>query len=213
VKFHFAPKLVAAFALTAAAAASQAAIVVYNSQAAFTAATTAVGTDTFNNMALVSTPSPLFRAAGTYAYTASSANGFFPAGTLADVWLSNNTATDSIVFSAFGSNPTAIGGFFFGSDINGAFAAGTSIIIDVTDSSGTVSQTIANSTQTSFLGFTTDTSLVSMTVRSVQPAGAFRWGTINDLQLGRASTGVPEPGSFALAGLAMLAAFGARRRA
>jgi hypothetical protein len=165
--------------------AAQAALTVYTSQAAFLAAVTAPGIDTFNDFSITgSTPSPINRiAGGLYSYTGTvSTTSFFGAGTAADHWLSTNTATDTITFNAFPANVRAIGGFFFGSDISGLFASGN-ITVVAADGSGTSTQTIVGAATSSFRGFVSDGTLTSLTVTSVQPVSGFLWPTVNDLIL------------------------------
>ena len=199
-------------ALLATSLASQATITVYTSQAAFLSAVTAPGVDTFNDLSLSSAPSPITRTAGAYGYTgAVTTTSFFQAGTTADVWLSTNTATDAITFSGFTGGANAVGGLFFGSDINGAFAAG-SLTLSATDASGTVTQTLVGAANSSFLGFVSDGALSSLVVSSVQPASGFLWPTVNNLTL--AVSAVPEPGTYALllAGLGVVGVLARRRR-
>jgi hypothetical protein len=70
-------KSLAAAGLLAASAASQAALVVYNTQASFLAAVTSPGVDTFTGLSIIDvTPSPLLRSTGGYAYTATSTTTF-----------------------------------------------------------------------------------------------------------------------------------------
>ena len=108
--------------LLLAAGASQAAITVYTDQAAFLAAVSAPGVDTYLGFSITgSTPSPINRAAGPYNYTGTvTTTSFFGAGTVADPWLSTNTATDTITFNAFPPEVFAAGGLCFGSNISGA---------------------------------------------------------------------------------------------
>jgi hypothetical protein len=166
------------------AGAAQAAITVYTSQAAFLAAVTAPGIDTFIGFSItVSTPSPINRTAGPYSYTAAvSTTSFFGAGTTADPWLSTNTATDTITFNAFPANVRAIGGFFFGSNISGNSVTGD-ITVVATDGGGTSMQTIVGATTSSFRGFVSTGPLTSLTVTSVQPASGILWPTVNDFIL------------------------------
>lgn len=209
-------KPLAAAILLAFAGASQAAISVFTTQASFLAAVTAPGVDTFAGFSVTSaTASPINRSAGSYTYTASAPDGFFGAGTAANPWLSTNSAGDSITFSNFGSGVSAIGGLFFGSDVNGAFASG-SLTLLATDALGATStQTLAGSL-TSFLGFVSTTSMTSLVLSAVQPAGGFLWPTADNLTLatGAVTTPVPEPETYALfmAGLAALGVFARRRR-
>ena len=108
--------------LMLAAGASQAAITVYTDQAAFLAAVSAPGVDTYLGFSITgSTPSPINRAAGPYNYTGTvTTTSFFGAGTVADPWLSTNTATDTITFNAFPPEVFAAGGLFFRRNVSGA---------------------------------------------------------------------------------------------
>jgi hypothetical protein len=196
---------------------SHANLVVYTTQAAFLAATSAQGTDTYTGLSITGgTPSPLIRTAGAYGYTATaSTSTFWGAGTTANPWLSTNLALDSILFSNFSTGIQAIGGNFFGSNIAGAFLAG-SILLTATDLSGAVSQTIVNATTGSFLGFVSSNTLLSLTVSSIQGASPI-WPTIDNLTLALRAVppaGVPEPGSVALllAGLGIMVMLARRRK-
>jgi len=212
VSKSFLIKPLAAAALLAVAGASHAALTVYNTQASFLAAVSAPGVDTFNDMPLTSVPSPIGRTAGAYTYSgAVSTTSFFTAGTTADVWLSTNTATDSIIFSSFTSTVRGIGGLFFGSDINGAYLLGDLTLVAVDSAGATSTQTITGATTASFLGFVSSVPLTSLTVTGVQPVTGFLWPTVNNLTLGAAV--VPEPQTYALmlAGLGFMG-FVARRR-
>ncbi len=203
-------------ALLGAATASHAVVTVYTSQAAFNAATSAQGVDTFTGLSITgSTPSPITRTAGAYTYTgAVTTTSFFGAGTTADPWLSTNTATDTMTFNTFIGGVQAVGGNFFGSNISGLFQAGD-ITVTATDASGTVTQTIVGATTTSFLGFVSTGAMTSLTVASVQPTTGFLWPTVDNLTLAKNITVVPEPETYAmmLAGLGLVGFFARRRRA
>lgn len=173
---------------------------VFTSQAAFNAATIAPGVDTFTDLGVVfSAPSPITRSAGAYSYSAAAETStFFIAGTVADPWLSTNTAADSITFYNFATTISAIGANFFGSNIAGLFQPG-SIALSLTDSFGVTSHTIINATTSSFIGFVSDGTITSLTVSAVQPAGSFLWPTVDDLRLAQGLTSaVPEPATWAM---------------
>ncbi|KPF44790.1 hypothetical protein IP87_07065 [beta proteobacterium AAP121] len=206
-------KPLALAALLATAGAAQANITVYTSLAAFNAATVNPGTDTFAGFSITgSTPSPTTRTAGSYTYTidAGPAGSFFGGGSTANPFLSTNTATDTVSFSGFSAGVVGFGGNFFGSNISGLFAAGD-MLLTATDSSGTVTQTIVSATESSFLGFVSDTGIISATLASVQPTTGFLWPSADNVVLASA---VPEPGTYAmmLAGIGVLGFMARRRR-
>ena len=202
-----------ALALAGIGSTAQAALIVYTNQASFLSAVSAPGFDNYTGFNINGlTSSPIVRTAGAYGYSASAPTGFYGAGTTANPWLSTNTDTDVITFYGFTSGVSAIGGNFFGSNINGSFRSGN-ITLVATDSAGFVSQTIANATTTSFLGFVSTTSLQSLSVTAMQGAGNF-WPTVDNLVLASSlpSSNVPEPASMALLGLGMVSLALSRRK-
>ncbi len=204
-------------ALLTVSAASHAAITVYTAQASFLAAVSAPGVDTFTGLSLTDlTPSPITRSAGAYGYTASAPDGFFGAGTAANPYLSTNTAANAITFGGFTGGVAAIGGNFFGTNVDGAFSTG-SITMLATDSLGaSVTQTIAGSLS-GFLGFVSAGAMSSLVLSSVQPPNDFLWPAADNLTLAAAaiSAPVPEPETYALllGGLGLLGFISRRRRA
>jgi hypothetical protein len=200
---------IALAALVASTVPAQAAITIYTTAASFAAATTAPGVDTFTGFSITSsTPSPITRTAGAYGYTGTvSTTTFFGGGTSANPFLSTNTATDTMTFNAFTGGVEAAGGNFFGSDISGTYALGD-LTITATDGSGTVTQSVVGATTSTFIGFVSTGPLTSVTVTSVQPAGAFLWPSLDNFVLAKRAGAVvpqvPESSTW----LMMIAGFG-----
>ena len=200
--------------LIGATAAAQADITVFTDRSAFLAAISLPGTDNFNDLAIAETTSPLMRTAGAYSYSASAGpvSDFYPAGSATDKWLATNSANDSITFSVFSSGLRGFGGNFFGSDVNGAFSPGHTVILTASDGTTTRTVNLDNATTTSFLGFISSAPLLSVNLRPDGLPGNVYWATANDVTLGMVSQ-VPEPGTYGmmLAGLGVVGCLARRR--
>lgn len=201
-------------ALLLAAASARADVVVYTDRTAFLAALSAPGTDTFNDLAIVQTASPLSRVAGPYSYLASAGpvSDFWPAGSASDVWLATTSANDTITFGSFSAGVRGFGGNFFGSDINGVFSPGRTMILTATDGTSTRTVNLYNTTTTTFLGFISSDPLATVTLHGAGVAGDPYWATANDVTLGVAAVPEPENYGMLLAGLGLVG-FAMRRRA
>jgi hypothetical protein len=181
-------RLIVAFLLGLASTA-QAALTVYTDQAAFLAAVTAPGTDTFDDLQLLQPfPGPLSRTAGPYSYSASTTStDFYNPGSAADVWLSTNVAADTITFNAIPANVRGIGGRFFATDFDGAVSAGQTVTLVATDGGGNVTRSIVNGNETSFLGFVSTGPLTALTISAIQLTPDTAWPTVNNLILAAAA--------------------------
>ena len=206
--------LTLAVLLCTATAAAQADVIVFTNRAAFLAALQLPGVDTFDDLTVSQTGTPLYRMAGPYSYRVSAGpvSDFYPAGSGSDTWLATTFAADVITFSSFSSGLRAFGGNFFGSDVNGAFLPGQSVVLTANDGSTTRTVSLSDTTTTTFLGFIADNALTSVTLRQDGMPSTAYWVTANNVTLGMV-TAVPEPETYAmlLAGLALVG-YSARRR-
>jgi hypothetical protein len=167
--------------------------------------------DSFPAFGSVSTPHSFSGGAGnSFSYDATAASGLFsvavppPDG---DVSLSTTNEADPIIFTFTSGNVTAVGGYFFPTDINGNIMAGT---INVALDDGT-NVNVVNGDLTTFLGFTTTGPIASLTL--TDPSDPFV--TVDDLYVGAGGAqgaAVPEPATLALAGLGLLSLVGYRCR-
>jgi hypothetical protein len=180
----------ALLALTALSAAQ--ATTIYTSQAAFLNRTQpGYYLETFDSLpknTIIS--SPLFASSNGFDYAISANAGFFNVGPGSDVWLSTAVPFTDIVFNPL-TPITAMGGYFFVTDLSGGVTSGK-ITVKLDDGS---TFSITNPNPTSFIGFTTDSPIFSLTVTPVSSAGIGPFATVNDFITGAA---VPEGGSSAL---------------
>jgi hypothetical protein len=198
-------KPLCAAALLCAAAAAQADITVYTSQADFLAAVQAPGVDTFDDLTVMQYGETLNRTAGAYTYDAYSATGLWGAGgDGGDYWLSDNVRVNPIVFSNFSGGVRGFGGNFFASDVLGQYTTGNLILTAIDGTALTYS--LAGATTTDFLGFVSTAPLLAVTLGT---DGGTYWPTANNVVLA-----VPEPATYGmlLAGLGFIGMMSRRRR-
>jgi hypothetical protein len=174
-------------------------VTTYTNQATFLAALNAgFYTENFQSLSITGTTlGPLNFSSGGFTYAANTTTGnlFFGAGTPADHWLSTNTATDTVTITFSSGNVTAVGGFFFTSDIAGAATAGGVTV----GTNQTALQNLLATTPTTFLGFTSPTPFTSLTLSAIQATTV--WPTANDFIVGTVAA-IPEPTTWALMGIA-----------
>lgn len=204
--------------LLALTGAAQAAITVYTTQASFLAAVGSAGTDTFDDLSVTGASiGPLARTAGSHSYSASVgtiSTSFFPAsngGT--DVYLAPNNGFDTIRASGFSAGVSALGGFFFGTDLNGLLTHATRLTVSATDASGTTTVALLSPGLATFRGFVSTGGLTSLTLWAGVAEGSGEAGVFPALNNLTLAVAVPEPQTWALmlGGLALLG-WAARRQ-
>ncbi|MBV9880027.1 MAG: PEP-CTERM sorting domain-containing protein [Gemmatirosa sp.] len=200
-------RILAVGALLGAPVAARAQFTVYTDLASFLAATSHAGTDGFDDLVAGPVSTPLARSAGAFGYVATAnTTDFYATGQGADAWLSTNTSTDVVTFSGFGSTVRGVGGFFFGTDLDGVFRPNTSLTLRATDAGGTTTWTLADAVVGSFVGFVSTGPITSLTVETVLPPNDLAWPTVNDLVLAEAaSSTVPEPTTLPVLGAGVVA--------
>ncbi|HEY0931679.1 MAG TPA: PEP-CTERM sorting domain-containing protein [Gemmatimonas sp.] len=215
MRFSKLTSFVAAAALTLAPVAAQAQLAVFTNFADFLAATSGASTDSFDDLSEGWSTSPLSRTAGTHNYTVSAnTSGFYGVGTNADRWLSSEMSTDIVTFSGFDATVRGVGGFFFGTNFDGAFAQGFNVVVTATSASGSLSQLLVSPSTNSFLGFVATDDLLSLSFAMATPT-VDAFPTVNNFVVAKAPTAVPEPSSMVLllAGAAGMVVVLNRRRA
>jgi hypothetical protein len=222
----YAKSALLACALTlGAAGAAQATTTVYTDQAAYLAAISGAATDTYDDLGVTYYGGSITRSVGGYGYQLSADGGLYGAGEGGDGWISTNNQADAITFSNFTGGVSAIGGNFFGSNVNGAYADIGEIALTFTDARGVQTIQLASwPSEGTFLGFVSSDGIQSLSVQVTgfavpdgmtpdQAATYFQWPTANNVILGQSPQdppppppppAVPEPASWAL----MLAGFG-----
>jgi len=165
------------------------------------------GTDAFTAFTTgAAVTSPLARTAGAFAYTASDPLGLF-AGLGANGFLTNNNRTSTVTLNGFAPSINAFGANFFGSNASGQFAPSESIVVNILESNGTLfSTTLTGTTRASFIGYRADSSIASVTFRSLNTISL--WPSVDNVTVGA----IPEPMTLALVSLALLGAAASSRR-
>jgi hypothetical protein len=210
-----------AVSLTAVPTRSHATIGEYSTRSSFEAAVLRSATDTFEDLNSQFVETPLIRSMGPYSYSISAdldgqpgfIYGLPSAPTSAPAtWLTTDAVDSEITFSGFAPDINGIGASFFITTFAGDISSAASLRVTATYASDSVTQLIAGTSDTSFLGFVLDEQLLTLTVAAVQPAsGGPYWLTVAGLTVASLSP-VPEVPSAALLLMGLFATFMRHRR-
>jgi len=145
--------------------------------------------------------SPLsFGPVNGFSYEASASNDLYGSPGA----LSTNTATDPLTITFTGDPVTAVGGLFFGGDINGNTIP-ASVIVTLSD--GTI-ESYATSGDV-FRGFTSTMPISYLTISTIDDGGGYEWPTMDHFYVG--SVVVPVPAAVLL-GILGIGAVGIKLR-
>lgn len=191
-----APRLAATIALVALASPTFAGVTTYASSGQFNAALLPGAYEETFTLTPFVPPSDYTN--GTFAYTVSAPGGLFTLGT--DVGTNQENEALTITFTS--GNVHAVGGNFYATDINPDFQP---VLMSITLSTGDTETWTPTSLSDSFRGFTSTALITSLVIGA---PGQSLYATLDNLVVGT----VPEPESWALAGLGLAALFIRRRR-
>jgi hypothetical protein len=196
--------LLSAVALAVLSTSSFASATVYTSSASFlTRVAPGYYTEDFNSLTNP-LPDPLPFSGGAFAYTASSPPfGLYSSDVTTGFFLGTSQEDEDLTITFTSGNVNAVGANFFASNISDAFQQ---VSITITLSDGTVETFTPTSAADSYRGFTSDVAFTSLVISG---PGTSLYAGLDNLTVG---TAVPEPTSWALAGLALAALVASRRR-
>ena len=123
--------------------------------------------------------------------SASANGGLYVSGTAGEVYMSTNNPVP-LTFTFTGTLPTAVGGLFLTTD-SGFNAVTTTIKVTLGDGTAIVTVGGAGNTTVTFVGFTNDVGISSLTIES---GGVNTYPTVNALYV--KDSAVPEPTSMLL---------------
>ena len=186
--------------IAAASLPARALVITYTDRDAFLAALSSSSTDNYNDLNGFYA-SPLSRTIAGYTYDAAATGGLFTGSAGGSQVLSSNNPV-ALTLNFTNGAPTAVGGYFFNTDVNFDIINGA---ITVTANPGASVQSVVTSSATNFFGWLDDsgtpfTSLVIAPSSGTYPA-------VDNLVLGQAAPAAQVPGPLPVLGLVVAFSF------
>ena len=196
--------------IVAASLPARALVVTYTDRDAFLAALSSSSTDNYNDLSSGLVTSPLNRTITGYTYNATATDDLVPGTVNGSTVLSTNTEDTALTLNFTAGAPTAVGGYFFNTDID--FNVLNSVIT-VTANPGASAQSVVTGSATNFFGWLDDSGTPFTSLVIVPGAGSpDAFATVDDLVLGQAAPAAQVPGPLPVLGLVVAFSFSRRLR-
>lgn len=196
--------------IVAASLPARALVVTYTDRDAFLAALSSSSTDNYNDLSSGLVTSPLDRTITVYTYNATATDDLVLGTVNGSTVLSTNVSDKALTLNFTAGAPTAVGGYFFNTDIN--FNVVNSVIT-VTAYPGASAQSVVTGSATNFFGWLDDSGTPFTSLVIVPGAGSpDAFATVDDLVLGQAAPAAQVPGPLPVLGLVVAFSFSRRLR-
>ena len=193
--------------IAAASLPARALVITYTDRDAFLAALSSSSTDNYNDLSSGNVTTPLNRTITGYTYNATATGGLFADTVNGSMVLSTDYPDTALTLNFTAGAPTAVGGYFFNTDIN--FNVVNSVIT-VTAYPGASAQSVLTGSATNFFGWLDDSG-TPFTSLVIAPSSGF-YPTVDNLVLGQAAPAAQVPGPLPVLGLVVAFSFSRRLR-
>ena len=196
--------------IVAASLPARALVVTYTDRDAFLAALSSSSTDNYNDLSSGLVTSPLNRTITGYTYNATATDDLVLGTVNGSTVLSANVSGKALTLNFTAGAPTAVGGYFFNTDIGFNLL---NRVITVTANPGASAQSVVTGSATNFFGWLDDSGTPFTSLVIVPGAGSpDAFATVDDLVLGQAAPAAQVPGPLPVLGLVVAFSFSRRLR-